>query len=373
MTCEGAPFGSLISLLPYLVLTGLALYIVPIPRNRLTYIEFEKWRNRLARRSPNLVSLVPGMTNEEKLRAIQNTPFPRSVSLAIGDEALLSASKCCFDHVRIESAANIKGPLRLSGTTIGKLEVKNIGELHFEKCKLGELSVIGANPKYWITSCLVGMFVVQEKSPIQRLEWNKGYLGQFDLRGWPRENPFVGDVSIRRVEFSNDPRKYDSQWARDTRSALSKVDNAVAAGLFHGHALRLNRTKERWPSKLVDTFYKYGCDYGNSIGLPAFWFALAFVAIFFLAFAVDTHVDAAESEASLRWQRQLSEFTCKAKVLRALTYAFQSINPLNLITSKPTVFLSEWWAAYLSAFGGLCAAVAFGLFLVSVRRRFKLE
>jgi hypothetical protein len=277
--------------------------------------------------------------------------------------------------VIIASGAIVKGPLKLCGVTVGTLQVDNIEELHFEKCKIGALLATGVIPYYWITDCMIGVFALQKKFPAQHLEWDKGYLGQFDMREWPDKNPFVGDVSIRRVKFSTDSKKYDSQWARDTRAALNKIDNSVAAGLFHGHALRLNRPKERWPSKCVDTFYKYGCDYGNSIGLPAFWFALSFVAIYFVAFAVDVHVetDSVASEPSVRWQTQLAAASCEAKMLRALTYAFQSINPLNLITSKPTVFVSDWWAAYLSAFLGLCAAVAFGMFLVSVRRRFKLD
>lgn len=382
INCEGGPFGIMGPALGYLAFIALVFYVVRLPRNRQAFIEFEKWRDEFAKwrdrhftQQENLAPLVAGMTAAEKLNAIHSTPCPPSVRLTLGDEFLLMQSKRCFGHVIIESPATVPGPLKLCGVTVQNLAIANIGEIHLEKCKIGALVASGANPDYRIKDCMIGWFAVKEESPVQHLTWNKGYLGQFDLQGWPREKPFVGDVSIRAVKFSTDTKKYDAQWARDTRSALSEVDNSVAAGLFHGHALRLNRSKEDWPSKCVGWFYKNGCDYGNSIGLPAFWFAVLFVAIYLVAFTVDTHVetDPVASESSVRWQTQLTAPSCEAKRLRAITYAFQSINPLNLITSKQTVFVSKWWAAYLSAFLALCAAVAFGMFLVSVRRRFKLE
>ena len=51
----------------------------------------------------------------------------------LGDEALLSQSKRCFGQVKIASAATVRGPLRLCGLTIGRLEVENVGEVHLER------------------------------------------------------------------------------------------------------------------------------------------------------------------------------------------------------------------------------------------------
>jgi H+/Cl- antiporter ClcA len=63
-----------------------------------------------------------------------------------------------------------------------------------------------------------------------------------------------------------------------------------------------------------------------------------------------------------------------AQVLRAAIYALQSIfNPLNLIVLKPLVSVCYWWAALVSFILGLFGIITFALFLLSLRRRFKLD
>jgi hypothetical protein len=64
---------------------------------------------------------------------------------------------------------------------------------------------------------------------------------------------------------------------------------------------------------------------------------------------------------------------CSAQFLRALTYAIQSINPLNLFSSQPLVVISHTWWAVMGGFLRIIGIVAVALFVLSVRRRFKLE
>jgi hypothetical protein len=55
-------------------------------------------------------------------------------------------------------------------------------------------------------------------------------------------------------------------------------------------------------------------------------------------------------------------------------YAAQSIfNPLNLLTSKPLGVIADTVEALVGGFLGIVGIVAFALFLLSLRRRFKLE
>jgi hypothetical protein len=73
-------------------------------------------------------------------------------------------------------------------------------------------------------------------SPVQRMEWDGGYLGRFNLDEH-REGAFVGDVWLHDLGLSKTPEHHGVQWLRDARIALSSRSNFVAAGIFHASEL----------------------------------------------------------------------------------------------------------------------------------------
>jgi hypothetical protein len=102
------------------------------------------------------------------------------------------------------------------------------------------------------------------------------------------------------------------------------------------------------------------------------WFLLVVVLLAVLALSVGTQVN--EAEKLWGWQNTLKAPDYSAELLRAGIYAVQSIfNPLNLITPKPLVMISDRAGALVGGFLGIIGIVAFALFLLSLRRRFKLE
>jgi hypothetical protein len=121
----------------------------------------------------------------------------------------------------------------------------------------------------------------------------------------------------------------------------------------------------------VSRVYQTFSNYGNSIALPVAWLFGWLLAIGLLAFAAGT---AAVADPSSGWHAALSGKGLLAQVLRAGVYALQSVfNPLNLIVPRSLVSVCYWWAALASFILGLFGIVAFALFLLSLRRRFKLE
>jgi hypothetical protein len=226
------------------------------------------------------------------------------------------------------------------------------------------------NPSYQIKRCMIGKFRVSIGFPIQRLEWNRGYLGQFDLHQ-EKTKAFVGDVWFRRLKLPKNPTYHDVQWLRDTREALNARSNSVAAGVFHASELALSRRRESCINQLASWVYQVGSNFGNSIGLPIFWLIAIFGSIFWLALEVGTVVNKEEKSG---WQQALEGGHEKAQVLRALVYAGQSIfNPFNVIVQKPLVAISNPNGALWGLLLGVLGIVAFAFLLLSLRRRFKLE
>jgi hypothetical protein len=202
------------------------------------------------------------------------------------------------------------------------------------------------------------------------MEWAGGYLGRFNLQE-RREGAFVGDVWFRDLDVSKNPEHHDVQWLRDARIALSARSNFVAAGIFHASELALSRDREPCINRAVSRVYQAFSNYGNSIALPVVWLLGLLLAIGCLALVAGT---VATDDTTSGWHAALSGKGFLAQALRAAIYALQSVfNPLNLIVFKPLVSVCYWWAALIGFVLGLFGIIAFALFLLSLRRRFKLD
>jgi hypothetical protein len=130
----------------------------------------------------------------------------------------------------------------------------------------------------------------------------------------------------------------------------------------------LSRPRKNWTFRWASSVYAWGSNFGNSIGLAAFWFGVAFASLVMIAYFAGT--DLAEKGLS-GWQHSLEGDDSYRRLLRAVVYALHSINPLGLFKSQLVVVQSPFWAFVggLLAVGGL-GAIA--LFFVSLRRHFKL-
>jgi hypothetical protein len=187
-----------------------------------------------------------------------------------------------------------------------------------------------------------------------------------------RSGAFVGDVAFHSITLPNTDAYHGVQSIRDAREALNARTNYVAAGIFHAAELKLTRPK-KWLHKISSAYwwtslgYQAVSDFGNSIGRPTGCFVVTMMALVALAYEVGTAVARKDAELS-GWQLALKD----GELLRASQYAMQSINPLNLFGS-PLVVISDKWGAIAGGILGVIGIATFALFLLSVRRRFKLE
>ena len=121
---------------------------------------------------------------------------------------------------------------------------------------------------------------------------------------------------------------------------------------------------------IVSKTYRWMSNYGNSIGRPLLCFATCVVLASVAGLALGT---TATVETTQGWQIALQDGD-SAKYLRAAVYGLQSVfNPLSLFVSKPLITPMHWAGALLGSIFGLLGITSIALFLLSVRRRFKLE
>jgi hypothetical protein len=291
-----------------------------------------------------------------------------SFHFPIHHQDLLSSLRADFAVITVEGDGQTA--LSIRGSTFRSLTLNNVGTIVLENCRIGRFEASGANPNYLIKNCMIGEFDVPGNSRIHRMVWDGGYLGRFNLHG-DREKLFDGEVWLHNLALSKNPEHHGVQWLRDARTALNARSNFVAAGVFHASELALSRKREPFINRVASYVYQVGSNFGNSLGWPIFWFAGSLLAIAGLALLVGT---VANVEPKSGWQTALTGEGCVAQVLRAGIYAMQSIfNPLNLIVQKPLVSVGHWGAALASFVLGLFGLVAFALFLLSLRRRFKLD
>lgn len=279
---------------------------------------------------------------------------------------LIANAKCQFTN--IHESPSSSSPRHYKGIRVKMLQLA-AGEVTIEDCTIGELRGANYSP---ITDLVIRNSVIGKMGfndlGLRNLDWHGGYLGRMQFG---EVNPFRGDVALRAVRLPSTKESHGLQWLRDARSNLNERNNALAAAVFHASELALSRPGEPPVNRLASWIYQWGSNFGNSLGRPVGWFVATLGAIFVLALLVGTE---ANVDAAIGWHHALRGDCFSAKALRAGIYAMQSIfNPLNLIVPRPLVSVSHWAAALGSFVLGLGGVVAFALFLLSLRRRFKLE
>jgi len=320
---------------------------------------------------------VSTMGDEEFTRRFQAAVAQSGRSVAVNLfpihlQWLLSSVEAHYFDVVVEG--DRQTALSINGSRFRSLTLNNVATITLADCRIGRLGASGAKPNYFIRDCMIGEFDVHEGSPVQRLEWDGGYLGQFHLHE-EHDRAFVGDVWLHDLALPKNPEHHGVQWLRDAREALNARSNFVAAGVFHASELALSRDREPFINRVASRVYQAFSNYGNSLGLPIIWFVLSLLAIGVLASIVGTVLitDPASGPPS-GWHAALRGDGLQAQALRAAIYALQSVfNPLNLIVPKPLVSVSHWGAAFASFILGIFGIISFALFLLSLRRRFKLE
>lgn len=250
-------------------------------------------------------------------------------------------------------------------------EVKTLqftaGALHIRKCRINHLVLEGSTDVV-AEDCWFG--IVECRSYGRLRCWGGGIL---DL-------PLAAQISFRDAVFWRTwvPRfrlpdeTFDVASYRKLRTQFTRENNSLAAGIFHAAELSIERPNDSsWINRVVGVAYELGCDYGNRTFRPMGWFLFVFLAVGTFAFAGDIGV--VEPKELVGWQKSLDGSSLDSRLLRSTVLAGQTVaNPLGVF-GKPLVVAKEFWQVAFLILGSLVGILALAMFLISIRRRFKLE
>ena len=273
----------------------------------------------------------------------------------------INAAKADIDSIHAADG----GKLMLQDRSVRSIQVNASQDITIERCDIGKLAFHGNARDVLVRDSRVVEISFGKDSSLRNLLWERGYLGTIKLAA---AKPFKGDVSFHALTFADDRADVGIQWLRDIRAKLTEMHNWRAAGVFHAVELRHTRKSERAVGRLISLVYSWISDYGNSVGQPLCWFGCCLVGLALLALTSGTATDPAAK--LFGW----NEILVVSSPARSLYYAFQTIlNPLILFGGRPLVALSSPIAAIIGSFISLVGILSLALFLLSVRRRFKLE
>jgi hypothetical protein len=172
------------------------------------------------------------------------------------------------------------------------------------------------------------------------------------------------------------PHKYlitGPQPYRNLRSHLRKLENSQAANFLNSAELAMERHTDRRTNRLLSRLYELFSDYGGSTLRPVLWLLALWCISFVMVFAADgaqcvTGVD------YTGWREVLKEPGYSGRAWKALVLSGQQIgSPLTLLGAKTLLVPTTWWLAGWSVVHSLLSVILIALFLLAVRRRFKMQ
>jgi hypothetical protein len=251
----------------------------------------------------------------------------------------------------------------------------------FRKLDLGE----AVNLDMVLTDCWIGE-VRLEPRRVASLEVRGGGILRFNCPP-VGNNPFVGPIKIDSVFLPSTLKSTAQNWGPDSeqpyrnlRAHLNELHNAPAAGAFQAAEERLIRHGYRWYqfNKLLSALYAAASDYGNSTWRP-FWLMFAFLGLSTVGLAV-TEIAYDVSTISLTdpmpgsWHEILGQKGCWSAFLRASLYSVQSVvNPFGLLSARTLLVATRWYFALGASVICFFSTLSLAMFILALRRRFKLS
>jgi hypothetical protein len=214
-----------------------------------------------------------------------------------------------------------------------------------------------------------------QRRSVKRWSMSGGAILSAECNGESGNNPFDGDVSLRRVFVPRTARQgsMNIQRLRDLRMHLTARGNQLAAGVFHSAELALERPNEGRLNRIWSWIYDVMADYGNSTVRPLVSLAVFWTAIFGLAAIFDAIAVAADTETLKGWYLSLSQEGRLARVYRAATFAFHSVaNPLGWFGTRTVLVATNIWGSVVFAILGAFGTLSLAFLAIALRRRFRL-
>ncbi len=189
-------------------------------------------------------------------------------------------------------------------------------------------------------------------------------------------SPFQGSASFSNIFLPRNPVDYlikGPQPYRNVRSHLRKLENSQGANLFHSAELAMERRTDTRANKVLGFLYEIFSDYGSSTLRPVGWL----VGLWFLSFLVIYITNGAAQVNGVDysgWREVLLASDCWGRFWRAVVLSLQQISsPLTILGAKTLLVAKYTWLATWSVIHSLLSVVLIALFVLAVRRRFKMQ
>lgn len=274
--------------------------------------------------------------------------------------------------------------LTIRNCTIRDLELNVPSVLFVEliDCFIGKLRFTYPPDRLLIADSWIGTWEVhQSLSSAQNLyrdvEFVRGGLLDVSCPAPYAASPFRGSVSFARTRFSTNRRHLirGAQPYRNLRAQLAKLENSLAANQVHIAEQVLERQEDSSHfNKAISFSYQGLANFGGSVWRPIGILITAVVLMVGFLCAADGGVPNLDVQEAGGWRASLIGDGWEKVLIRAIVLTLQStLGPLGgLLGAKSLVIPRTFWLAIvLAPYSILCASL-FALFLISLRRRFKM-
>lgn len=242
----------------------------------------------------------------------------------------------------------------------------------FENCEFIKLT-LNVDARVCLKNCKIGTL---EITNAHQIHMEGGCVLNIQVVAPGNSNPLTGSVNFSNTFFPRNKFEYllaSAQPYRNMRHHLRAIENGHMANLFHSAELAVERADDPFFNKLLSYLYEKLSDFGSSALLPlTYWFGLLIVTAM-VVYIFDGAVPAFEDDKGVYtgWRQGLiegSEFT------KALYLSFRSmINPLGLFGTKELLIPANGKLVMLLSLVGLISVTLLTLFILAVRRRFKMQ
>jgi len=262
-------------------------------------------------------------------------------------------------------------PINVAGKMIGVLRSDGNGPIALEGCVIKELHLRLTPRNVTLNNCRIGELRLEENS-LATLQMRGGEVKRVFAPTPTAKSPFTGSVEIRGVKWSN--AFENAQAYRNLRHHLTALHNHDAASTFHSAEMKAEAGQQGLVDKIVSLLYRALSNYGGSSARPLALFSLFVGFNFILLFSTDGVTLLEEPREADGWHYELYGMGNNAKLLRAAVFALSQVfNPLGIFGTRLLLSGRTPLIALISMVLGLASTVSLALFVLAIRRRFRLD
>jgi hypothetical protein len=271
--------------------------------------------------------------------------------------------------------ASYPDPVILKGISVKQFEIHSSPALFdLSNLWIDKLRIYGGPGSYYFTNCRIGTLELVGSS-VRDFDFRGGIVLDIKCPPPTGESPFTGSVYFDRKVYL--PRKPGAGLAgpqpyRNLRAHMQRLENAPMVSLFHSLEQAVERQNQSWFSRIIRRLYGVLSDYGSSAGRPLFWFVILLTSTFGVLFWSDgAAINQLVSQKG--WYSELFTEGLTSRGWRAFVATISAtVNPLGILGTTSLVVPKYAWVTVWLPIHGLLAAIFVVLFVLALRRRFKI-